>query len=275
MFSASDFRLKSMLVALAFAALRLNVRAGEEAEFGPLYQQFKLTLEPGHRQEAAGPLWYSQQSGPPGDRLRLWAVPPLFSYGRNDDTDFEEFDFLWKVATYNRYGPEYRFQLVQWFSFAGGGTQSGTNVHRFTLFPIYFQQRSAISEKNYTAVFPLYGRIENRFFRDEAKFVLFPLYGRSRKRDVVTDNYLYPFFHLRHGAVRGWQVWPLAGYEHKDVTSRTNSADEVETVGGHKKLSLLWPIFFNQTLGLGTDSIDRRQAVLPLYSYQRSPQRNS
>jgi len=141
---------------------------------------------------------------------------------------------------------------------------------------LYFQQRAADTNLNYTALFPLYGRLKNRLFRGEIRFVLFPLYGQSRKKDFVTDNYLYPFFHVRHGnALRGWQILPLAGYEHKDVTSRTNSADELEIVGGYRKLFLLWPIFFNQTLGLGTESLDRRQALLPIYSYQRSPQRDS
>jgi len=84
------------------------------------------------------------------------------------------------------------------------------------LFPIYFQQRSPDPGLNYTAVVPFYGRLENRLFRDEIRFVLFPLYGQSRKKDVVTDNYLYPFFHVRHGdALQGWQFWPLAGYDTK------------------------------------------------------------
>ena len=65
--------------------------------------------------------------------------------------------------------------------------------------------------------FPLYGHIRDRLFRDEIFFVLFPIYGESRKRDVVTDNYLYPFFHLRLGeGLQGWQFWPLIGSEHKD-----------------------------------------------------------
>ena len=63
----------------------------------------------------------------------------------------------------------------------------------------YFQQRSSDPALNYTAVVPFYGHLENRFFRDEISFVMFPLYVRSRKSDVVTDNYLFPFFHLRHG----------------------------------------------------------------------------
>ena len=276
MFSASDFRLVLVIVALAFGTLGFTCRAADEAEFGPLYQSFKLTLEPGQRQEAVGPFWHSQQSGPPGDRLRLWAVPPLFSYLRNDDVDFEEFDFLWKIATYNRYGTEYRFQFVQWFAFAGGSTQSGTNVHRFTLFPIYFQQRSEIPEKNYTALFPLYGRIKGRFFRDEVKFTLFPLYGQSRKKDVVTDNYLYPIFHLRHGdGLKGWQFWPLFGAEHKESTWRTNHWGDPFLVGGHDNQFMLWPLFHDQRGGVGTTNTAHQQAFLPFYSYLRSPQRDS
>jgi len=239
---------------------------------GPLAHQFPLTLSPGRRTEVLGPLLSYERR----EEQTQWTLPPLFSHTFDTGVDVEEFDLAYPLLTYDRFGTEYRFQIFQVFSFSGGLDQQEGNVRRFTLFPLYFQQRAADSNLNYTALFPLYGRMKNRLFRDEIRFVLFPLYGRSRKRDVVTDNYLYPFFHVRHGSgLRGWQVWPLAGNEHKDVTSRTNSADVVETVAGHRKFSLLWPIFFNQTLGLGTENPDRRQALLPFYSYQRSPQRDS
>ena len=40
-----------------------------------------------------------------------------------------------------------------------------------------------------------------------ARFILFPLYVQSRKRDLVTDNYLFPIFHSRHGdKLKGWQA---------------------------------------------------------------------
>src|SRR5258708_31895818 len=42
---------------------------------GPLFQEFYLTLIPGHRIEALGPLFYREQS----DTQKTWAVPPLFS----------------------------------------------------------------------------------------------------------------------------------------------------------------------------------------------------
>lgn len=261
-------------VALGFcvvlSGLFLSHAAGIES--GPLAHQFPLTLSPGDRTEILGPLLSYERR----EAQTQWGMHPLFSHTLDTGVDVEEFDLAYPLLTYDRFGTEYRFQILQVFSFAGGLDQQEGKARRFTLFPVYFQQRAADSNLNYTAVFPLYGRLKNRLFRDDIRFVLFPLYGQSRKRDVVTDNYLYPFFHLRRGtALRGWQVWPLVGYERKGVTSRTNTADEVETIGGHRKLSLLWPIFFDQTLGLGTESPDHRQALLPIYSYQRSPQRDS
>src|SRR6185436_7757032 len=100
--------------------------------------------------------------------------------------------------------------------------------------------------------------------------------GQSRKRDVVTDNYLYPLFHIRHGdGLKGWQFWPLFSFEHKEVTSKTNVWDEVETVGGHRKRFILWPIFLEQYMGLGTANPAHQQAFLPFYTYLYSPQRDS
>jgi hypothetical protein len=233
-------------------------------------------MAPCTRTEAVGPLYYQQSIQEPTDLTRLWAAPPIFSYWLNEDTDYEGFDFLWKGITYNRYGDEYRFQLLQLFSFAGGNTQSDTNTHRFTLFPIYFQQRSKIPGKDYTALFPIYGHLQGRLFRDEIHFALFPAYVRTRKRDVVTSNYLLPIFHLRRGnGLQGWQVWPLIGTEHKEVTVMTNAWGDIETVGGHDKFFALWPIYANHHTGSGTANPARNQFLLPFYSFLRSPLRDS
>jgi hypothetical protein len=105
---------------------------------------------------------------------------------------------------------------------------------------------------------------------------LFPLYIETRKKDVVTDNYLYPFFHVRHGdGLRGWQALPFAGVEHKNVTTRTNGFGDVDTVAGHDQLSLLWPIFYNETKGIGTTNQEHSLGVLPLYAASRSSARDS
>lgn len=243
-----------------------------ETSLGPLYQKFRLTLAPGERTEALGPFFYSEQK----ESTHLWAVPPFVSHTLDREVDFEEFDVVYPLLTYDRFGSEYRFQIFQLFSFAGGQTQSETNVSRFTLFPFYFQQRSALPGKNYTAIIPFYGHLNNRLFRDEVNFVMLPIYVQSRKRDVVTDNYVYPFFHLRHGdGLKGWQFWPLAGQEHKAVTTRTNVWGDTDQVAGHENLFVLWPLFSDRRAGIGTENPSHQQAVVPFYSRLRSPKRDS
>ena len=262
-----------LLGCVGFAVHGVPNAIGSEAwHAGLLFDRFDLTLELGHRTEALGPFFYSEEQG----TQRTWAVPPLMSHTLDPDMDSEEFDFAYPLLTYDRFGQQYRWQLGQLLSFSGGPTQKETARHRFTLFPVYFQQRSSMSNENYTAVIPFYGHVKNRLFRDEVSFVMFPIYVESRKADVVTRNYLYPLFHQRQGeGLHGWQFWPLAGREHKDVTTRTNGFNDVETVAGHDKFFLLWPFFFDEKAGIGTDNPQRMQGSIPAYSLLRSPQRDS
>ena len=231
------------------------------------YTNFSLSLSPSATRTAYGPLFYFDDS----EDLDTWAIPPLISHAESDATDFDEWDTLYPIITMDRFGNEYRFQIFQLFSFSGGGSQDETNYHRFTLFPFYFQQRSKIPERNYTALVPIAGHIKNRFFRDDIRFVLFPIWSRTRKRDIVTDNYVYPFVHFRKGdLMSGWQFWPLIGHEVRETTQRTNRLDLVDTIPGHDKWFVLWPFFFNQHTGIGTENPSHDHAFLPIYSVKRS-----
>lgn len=248
-------------------------RAGADVwNAGPLFDHFPLSLAPGERTEILGPFFNHERC----EEVRQWAVPPLYSTGRDEDADWADFDVLYPLLTYDRFGREYRFQLLQVLSFAGGRDQADAATRRFTLFPLYFQQRADNPEDNYTALFPLYGQLRRRFFRDEIRFILFPAYSQTRKRDVVTDNYLYPIGHVRHGeGLQGWQLWPLYGAEHKTTTTRTNEWDAREIIPGHEKRFVLWPLFFDQRRNLGADNPEHQQALLPFYSFTRSPLRDS
>jgi hypothetical protein len=261
---------RTALLCWVLVSFCITLRADWDA--GPLYDEFPLTLATGHRHEALGPVWQHQEQ----DTETLWAVPPLFSYVRDTDLELAEMDILYPLLSLDRYGAEYRFHILQFLAFSGGQDQEEEGKRRFTIFPFYFQQRSEIPGENYTALLPIYGRMKNRLFRDEIKFVLMPLYVQSRKRDVVTDNYLYPFFHLRHGnELHGWQFWPIIGMEHRNPTTRTNSIEEVEVVGGHDKMFVLWPFFSKQTTGIGTDNPERQISFLPLFTSTHSPKRDS
>jgi len=258
-------------VLLVGLATSLHVRS-DGISAGPLVHEFSLTLERGERVEAAGPLFAFERKG----EQKQWIVAPLCSYTADEGTESAEFDLAYPLLTYDRFGTEYRLQLFQLFSFSGGRNQRDDAIKRVTLFPFYFQQRSPDRSLNYTALVPIYGNLKNRLFRDEIRFILFPLYGQSRKKDVVTDNYLYPFFHLRRGeALQGWQFWPLVGYEERGVTSFTNRYEELEITGGHRKLFVLWPIFFNHKTAIGTTNAQTQRVLLPVYSLLRSPNRDS
>jgi hypothetical protein len=287
----------TLAIRLGLAAVALPFARGAEAEhaFGPLYQHFRLTLDSGRRTEALGPL-YSDQTI---DSTRTWVVPPLLSYTKDDSADFEEFDILYPVLTYDRFGSAYRWQILQMFSFAGGD-QEEHEVHRLTIFPFFFNQTSDDPSRDYTALWPVYGKLRNRVFRDESEFLLWPLYVKTRRRpsvavpqeeeftgmvyrylrvqrgEMTTYNFLYPFFHVRLGeGLRGWQFWPLYGHEAKRVTTRTNMWGEATPVPGHQKRFALWPFFLEQRRDLGTDNPEHTQALVPFYSFLRSPMRDS
>ena len=192
---------------LPIFALPLGALAADPMRAGPLLDQFDLTLTPGQRTEAAGPFFYQQAS----ESERTWAIPPLLSRYQDLETDTSEFDFLYPLFSYDRYGSQHRWQFFEVLSFAGGPSQNETNRNRFTLFPLYFQLRSSDPDENYTALFPFYGNLKHRLFRDEISFVMFPLYLETHKRGVVTDNYLYPLFAVSHGlGLSGWQLWPCS-----------------------------------------------------------------
>jgi hypothetical protein len=262
---------KLVVILCSVLALPALAQEYEDVEAGPLYAEFPLTLSSGYRREAAGPLFYSQQF----ESQQQWAFPPLCCYTRTLDVDWTEMEILYPLLTYRRFGGEYRLQIVEFISFSGGRATLENGVRRFTIFPLYFQQRGPETNLNYTALVPFYGNLKNRLFRDETKFILFPLYSETRKRDVVTDNYLYPIFDVRRGDhLAGWQFWPLVGLEHKTPTLQTNNLNVVETVGGFDKFFALWPIYFKSRAGLGTTNEETGLTVTPFYNRVRSALRD-
>jgi hypothetical protein len=265
-------QIRCIIAVIILVASTCGVVAQDGLQAGFLYDQFNLTLAEGQRTEAAGPLFYSEKK----DSESILAVPPLFSDYQNSATENSEFDFLYPFLTYEHYGKEWRWQFFELLSFAGGQEPDEFNTHRFTLYPVYFQQRSQDTNMDYTAVIPFYGHLQHRLFRDRIFFVMFPIYGQTQKKDVVTDNYFYPFVHVRHGdGLHGWQVWPLVGSEHKVVTTQTNGFGDVSTIGGHDQSFVLWPFWLSQDNGLGTENPEKFRASLPAFVVTRSPNRDA
>jgi hypothetical protein len=239
---------------------------------GPIAHEFPLTLLEGKRLEVLGPLFHHEQT----ELWEAWTLSPLLSYTRNLGVDSTGIDFLYPLINYDRVGKEYGLRILMLFSFAGGEDQKEQVQRRVTLFPIFFYQSSPDPEQRYLAVVPVAGRILNRLYRDEIRFYLFPLYGQSRIGTTVTDNYLYPFFHIRRGDhLFGWQFWPLIGVEERVPFTRTNRFGNEELVPGHKKNFVIWPIYLRQDLDLGTTNPVSHRVLFPFYALERSPARDS
>lgn len=249
------------------------IRASDEVfNTGPIFDRFPLTLREGSRAEFLGPIFAFERSGTGS----LFSFSPFFSLYRDSAIPQNEAELGYPILSFDKFGAEYRFQILQLMAFSGGEQMKGGMKKRTTLFPLYFRERSSNTNENYTAVFPFYGRINNRLFRDRALFVMFPLFLRSEKRGVVTDNYLFPFFHRRYGAgVSGGQFWPVAGRERKEATIATNTWGDKVIQGGHEKFFALWPLFFKNTLGIGTTNVLKQFVLLPFYTSQISSNRVS
>jgi hypothetical protein len=246
--------------------------AGDWRNLGLIYDRFPTTFAAGERTEILGPMFGFERAG----RGSLFSFSPVFSLYRDSSIPQTEAELAYPILSFDKFGKEYRFQLFQVISFAGGESLKGGDKKRTTIFPFFFRQRSPNPEDNYTAFVPIYGRLKNRLFRDRVFFVLLPAYLQTEKRSVVTDNYLFPFFHKRRGpGLTGWQFWPLIGIEHKEVTTTTNNWGDLVVSGGHDKLSLLWPIYFKNTLGIGTTNVQKQFVLLPLFTSQVASNRES
>lgn len=240
---------------------------------GPLYSDFDLTLAPGRRTEIVSPFFYSEQK----ENQHTWAIPPLtLAYTEDPTINYKEFDFAYPILTYRRFGTESRLQFFQMFNIVGAIEPEDNQAHRFTLFPVYFRQRSPDLSQNYTAVFPFYGTLKNRLFRDRIDFVLFPFYSKTHKRDVVNIHTPYPFYTRTYGdGLRGWQVFPLVGHQHKEVTTRTNGFNEVVTIPGYDRHFVLWPFYTTSDSDLGSDNPSQQRNLIPFYTLYRSSARDS
>jgi hypothetical protein len=245
---------------------------GFDTVLGPLFQTFSMTLEPeGRATEALGPLYYEHET----EDGHLWAIPPLVSSFSSHDREKGQVFVLPPLFSYRKYGEDWRWQLGQWINRSHVDSMADKELKRFNLFPFFFYQDAPDPKRDFWAVFPLYGTLKDRMFRDESEFVLFPLWLKTVEKGKTTRNVLFPFIHFREGpGLAGWQFWPLLGHEHQDATTLTNLMDEVQVVGGHDKKFALWPILFRNQTGIGTTNAGRVDAALPLYYVERSALRD-
>lgn len=226
--------------------------------FWPLFD-YRDSPQEGYRNlSLLGPLLKFQQHGADSET----AIRPFFYRKTNDVNETVETTYLYPLASSEKTPETERSQILQLFQSGTFHRDEGAKAEKSTmLFPLYI---SGKSEKygEYTSVFPLYGDIYERFWRDEYHYILFPLYGRTVNKGTTIRNYLYPFFSSTEGDHEsGFKVWPLYGQAAKE--------------GVYRRQFVLWPIYLREKTGLDTDNPVEKMTLFPLYSAVDSPDKVS
>lgn len=190
------------------------------------------------------------------------AVRPLYYCEQQEESGRTKTDYLYPVASSESSPEVATLQVLKLYQKNAYRLGERDKEEKGTmLFPFYITGESK-KYGPYTSVFPFYGDIYERFWRDEYHYVLFPLYGRTVKGGTTTRNYLYPFFSTIQGEREsGFGVWPLYGQSAKE--------------GVYRKQYTLWPFFMAEKTALDTDNPTERLSVLPFYVATDSPKRST
>jgi hypothetical protein len=201
-----------------------------------------------------GPLIKIQHRGDDRDI----AVRPLFYETENQRNGTVASDYLYPLASSETSPDTTKIQFLELFQKNIYRKDEGESKEKGTMFFPFYISGTSKKYGPYTSVFPLYGDIYERFWRDEYHYVLFPLYGSTVKGGTTTRNYLYPVFSLTRGEKEsGYQVWPLYGESAKE--------------GVYSRRFVLWPLFMQEKSGLDTDNPTSKLQLLPFYAATNSP----
>jgi hypothetical protein len=266
------FRLRFTAFLLFVVVASSTSAPADVIEAGPFAHAFPLTLESGRRTEIIGPLgsWFSGESGDG------WAASPFVAEVNEPGLEHRRIEILYPFFTFDRFGTESRGQIFQIFNWGDATTVDDEKKRGGAIWPLVFWKHSTEPTNSYFAFIPFYGHVKGHLFRDEVRVTMAPLYVWSRKGQMETRNYLFPFIHFRHGGgIDGWQFIPFAGHETKSPSYVTNVADDLELVPGYDKWFFWWPMIGCEDNNLGSTNVEHLRFTLPFYSILRSPARDN
>lgn len=224
----------------------------------PLIDYRENPKEKSSRLSLLGPFISFEQKGEDS----ITAFRPLFFGESNHRTGTSSARYVYPLSSSENTPETSRFELlhiVQKDVFRKD--ESTAAESSFMFFPFIISGESK-KYGPYTSIFPLYGDIYERFWKDEYHYVLFPLYSRTVKKGTTNYNLLYPFFTVTTGDKEsGFSFWPLYGHRAKE--------------GVYSSTFVLWPIYLSEKRGLDTDNPSTRFNLFPLYSSFESSQFSS
>jgi hypothetical protein len=204
---------------------------------GTLFAFWPVYWELDGQKNLLGPLFSYEQEG---EKTHVTVRPLLSSYDSP-----RTYSFLWPLGKSTE---EKAYFLPLYMRHTSG------EKNDVALFPFFWGNTG---ERSYGGVFPFYGKLYNRFRRDEIGFFLWPLYTYSKWDDTERTNVLWPIFSFYSGKQEGYKLGPVYG--------ERRWGDE------RKSMFVLWPFFIRDERGLDTDEPKKSLWVIPFYLQTDSP----
>ncbi len=186
-----------------------------------------------------------------------FTVRPFFAKGQRDG--FARTEFLYPLGRVQ--GQDYgtRGRLTPLASWGAKGTE---DRHRYWTVGPFFGGRTEEGAR-YGGVFPLLGRGESRFGKEDFAFAMFPVFGRSRDhRAFDRTTVAWPFYSSGEGGGRElFRLWPFYGYDRRE--------------GEYERNFALWPFVFWRRDRAGQETERRARFVLPIWGESESAEARS
>lgn len=247
----------AVLIALSLCFLSVIHASGEEVlNMGPLLY-IDRNEETGEKTiDALGP-FVTYKKSPEGEE---YGLRPLFYNYRNYRKDRTGVDVLYPLLTQRSFEGDTKLQLLVYlFYYKSDLRPSGFREKEYTLFPFVFGRHAEDEERSFFAVFPFFGRMKQKFGKDEINFYLFPLFLQTKKDGMANNNVLWPFFGAYSGdGVRGGRFWPVYGFREKEDVFEDRFA--------------FWPIYMHREKDFYGEKVSST-AFLPFYYEMDMPGR--
>ncbi len=237
------------------AATGLNTEPpGDIFTFWPLVDYRKDAVKKSSRLSILGPLLTFENS--PEDKISSFR--PLFHNSQDSSSTRSYSYYLFPLASAETTPDVSRFEILQLLQKnIYRKNEAKEKEQQFMIFPFLISGESK-KYGSYISLFPLYGDIYERFWRDEYHYFLFPLYGRTVLNNTTNYNFLWPFFSITAGENEsGFRIWPLYGQAAKE--------------GSYSSMFFLWPFFSKEKRVVGVNEISERFSLLPLYASYDAP----
>lgn len=246
---------RAILLSLCFSVLLCSlVLSPVQGGASGVWPLFSYHASEGQKElEIIGPLFTWRED----DQGNEWGIRPFLYLTKHPSQELWRWEFLYPLGKYQVKEGDNKFYLVPFSLFRDEVTSSAPERReKASSFLTFFWGHTDEGER-YGGFFPIGGRLEDRFGRDEIEFYLWPLYSRIEDEGEITWRIPWPFFSRMGGEAEGLYIWPLWGRR--------------ERAGEYKKGFVLWPGYVYMDEYLNTDNPVMKRFYLPFYATVRSP----